>query len=706
MNDDLEQKLLAANETIGALRKRLMSLEGGGDRTPFQQQLKAYQDRIEEEQHKLRLSQAWAHLLVENSMDAIVGMNDQGIITHWNPRAASMFGWLADEATGRPFSEVVIHKMPQGGALPDSTHYSGDESSDGNLVGQLVEVNGSHRDGSPIPLELLLSVMKSQGQKQFVAILRDISERKKTEAALQVSHENLERQVQERTQELLDSNALLTDAQKAGKIGTFTFDLKRACWTSSEMLDAILGIETGYNRDIKGWLDIVHPGFRHKIWKYLKREALKGSQTLKIEVKIRRRNDGQQRWIQGYGRVMKDAAGRPERLIGTVQDITESKQFEEHFLQTQKMEAVGTLVGGVAHEFNNMLAGMTGRLYLAKLAVQNNNEALDHLGKIEGLSFKAAEMIQQLLTFSRKGQVTKKTFDLVMFIKEAFKLHRFSIPENIRMNTSFSQYALPVDGDEVQMQQILVNLLNNARDALEKVNKPVIDIRLELYEQPLDATDLSQENQHDRFAHLSVSDNGCGMSAETRRHIFEPFFTTKDVGKGTGLGLAMLYGAVETHQGRIEVESEPGRGSIFNIYFPLSEAATQKLTEQPGLPLAGRGETILLVDDEANLRMTGAEVLTRMGYHVLQAADGLEAVEEFIANEDDVAVILMDIVMPNLGGVAAAQEIWKRNSNVKVIFCTGYDKEEVTDEKDLRGSAFISKPYRVDELGQLIRNMI
>jgi len=379
--------------------------------------------------------------------------------------------------------------------------------------------------------------------------------------------------------------------------------------------------------------------------------------------------------------------------------------MEHRFHQAQKMEALGTLVGGIAHDFNNMLAGMTGNLYLAKKKVQGNPDVVQKLDNVEKLSFRAAEMIHQLLTFARKDRVSMQEFPLTPFIKEAIKLLQVSVPENIDVVQNICSDALQINGDGTQIHQVLLNLLNNARDAVEGVDDPRITISLK----PFHADEMFIKNHTNSrvgsYAHLVIEDNGCGIPNNKLEHLFEPFFTTKEQGKGTGLGLAMVFGAINTHSGFVEVESIEGKGSSFHVYIPLleTEHVAPSLQQEQGI-IQGYGEMILLVDDEEHIREVGREVLEELGYQVIEASDGLEAVDIFISNQDKIALIIMDIVMPRLGGVKAIERIRGIRPDIKVIFSTGYDKEATLPDKMQPSEAVIlSKPFNIETLSKTIR---
>jgi len=254
-------------------------------------------------------------------------------------------------------------------------------------------------------------------------------------------------------------------------------------------------------------------------------------------------------------------------FVGTQSDLSEIEDMEQRFHQAQKMEAIGTMVGGIAHNFNNMLAGMTGNLYLAKKRVGENPQVVEKLSKVEKLSHHAADMIQQLLTFAHKGIIQMKEMPLTPFVSETLKLLRVSVPENIALHQDICAEDLVIMGDGTQLHQILANLVSNARDALEGQDEPCITIRLESFQADDAFTEDHPDFETGAYAHLSVADNGTGIPEHQLEQLFEPFFTTKEQGEGTGLGLSMVYGAIKTHQGFVSVESIKGEGSSFHIYI-------------------------------------------------------------------------------------------------------------------------------------------
>ncbi|GAV20417.1 blue-light-activated protein [Mariprofundus micogutta] len=402
-----------------------------------------------------------------------------------------------------------------------------------------------------------------------------------------------------------------------------------------------------------------------------------------------------------------DDQGEITHYVSLQQDMTEHRQLEEQLLQSQKMEAVGTLVGGIAHDFNNMLAGIAGNVFLAKRKAGDNTEVVEKLDRVETLGGRAADMIKQLLIFARKDKVTMKTVMAASFFKEALRLAESGVPENINLSYNISEEQMLIQGDSTQLQQLIMNLLNNARDAVSGVSKPAIHCQLE----PFSADDSFRikhpENNTDNFIHLLVSDNGHGIPQDKLDRIFEPFFTTKSVGKGSGLGLSMVFGAVERHNGIIELQSEVGEGTVFHIYLPQVEQQPETISDKQVDIIQGQGEKILFIDDDDIMRSTTAEVLRGLGYEVLVSVDGKQGLETFKSNMKNIDLIITDLVMPEMGGLELAQAVRQFDGAIPIILATGYDMDDVlVGDIPLDNSLVISKPFSFSDLSQLIQKII
>jgi signal transduction histidine kinase/ActR/RegA family two-component response regulator len=400
-----------------------------------------------------------------------------------------------------------------------------------------------------------------------------------------------------------------------------------------------------------------------------------------------------------------------EKLVREAEEKVEALQKMEYaemkYQHAQKMESLGTLVGGIAHDFNNMLSGITANLFLIQRQIQSA-EVSKRLDKIGDLTMHAADMIKQLMTFARKSDVQMKQFDLRIFFSEAFKLARVSISEHIHCYSILPEDELLIQGDTTQIQQILMNLMNNARDALSGVEQPSIRVSLRRFTADGRFLKKHPDARPGEYAVIAVHDNGCGISKDKINRVFEPFFTTKAVGEGTGLGLAMIYGAVQMHGGVIDVKSRVGEGTEVSIYLPVIEENSNAIEpDAVSRIIEGHGEVILLVDDDESLLEANKELLIMLGYRVLTACNGQEAVSVYQKQQDEIDLVVMDIVMPLLGGVSAADHIHKLNPQAEIIFITGYDKDNrLSGEMASDSYQVLSKPVVVEELSRVIHQRL
>jgi signal transduction histidine kinase/ActR/RegA family two-component response regulator len=383
----------------------------------------------------------------------------------------------------------------------------------------------------------------------------------------------------------------------------------------------------------------------------------------------------------------------------------ERRGLEEQLVQSQKLESIGTLAGGVAHDFNNLLTVIGGNAQLGLARLPSDAPVRERLVEIEKASDRAATLTRQLLAFSRRQQLERKSISLNDTIHEIMKLLRRVIGADIEVRFNAAVRLPSVFADPSQVEQVVMNLAINARDAMPEGGKIIIetnDVMLDevyLHNHPL--------AKPGRYAEIKLSDSGIGMDAQTRARIFEPFFTTKEVGKGTGLGLSMVYGIIKQHEGLIEVYSEVGHGTNFKIYLPVAEKAIAAAIDQTQAPLRGGSETILLAEDEEPLRVLARSVLEELGYAVLLASNGQEAVDVYTANREQIDLVILDVVMPRMGGHEVYEQIRESGSEVPVIFMTGYSAEMVRSRfVENSNTPLLQKPYSIDVFGRKVREVL
>ncbi len=401
----------------------------------------------------------------------------------------------------------------------------------------------------------------------------------------------------------------------------------------------------------------------------------------------------------------RDKTGQQPYIFCIERDLRELRRLEEQFVQAQKMEAIGTLVGGLAHDFNNLLAGIMGNLFLLLKKTEEGPQK-ERLKSIQQMCQGAAGMISQLLIFARKDLVKIEPVRLKRFMQEFSKMYQVLIPENISFELGTIDADLVALTDVSQLQQVLVNLLTNARDALDGRSNPTIGVSIE----PFDA-DEAFITKHADLAQrelicLTVIDNGCGIADEVRDRIFDPFFTTKKLSKGTGLGLAMVFGAVQRQGGCLAIDSHPGQGTIVRLYLPRLREVTDDIRLTKGGELSyGQGELILLADDDSFVRDSHQEALVQLGYRVLAAADGIQALEA-LDNFPQIELAILDVVMPNLDGVSAGAQMRSNRPELPILYMTGY-AERLDRQQALPAEAeVLTKPATMAELSQKIAQLL
>lgn len=422
--------------------------------------------------------------------------------------------------------------------------------------------------------------------------------------------------------------------------------------------------------------------------------------------------EGEKHYIE-YRSVLISQPGETDYVSGIGRDVTQRLQaeyrlrhLEEQLRQSQKMEAVGTLAGGVAHDFNNILQAISGYAQIISLGTGPNEPMRGHVEQIEAAVERASQLVQQLLTFSRRVQPELKPADLNQIVKQVLDLLQRTLPKMITIGLELAESLSPVNADPNQIEQVLLNLGANAGDAMPEGGRLLVRTSNQTLDQAF-CQDHS-EAKPGEYVRLQVSDSGCGMDSVTAAHIFDPFFTTKELGKGTGLGLSMVYGIVRTHGGFIIVDSRPEEGSTFSIYLPAAggvaeeDSPASQAEAQPG-----GGESLLLVDDEPDILNSTREVLEHFGYKVRTATSGEEAVAAYEARPAYYDLVLLDLGMPGMGGAKALDKLRQLDPQVKVIVCSGYSSQGASLTASQGGAAaFVSKPYRTSDMLDAIRSVL
>ncbi|MDX2023778.1 MAG: PAS domain-containing protein [Deltaproteobacteria bacterium] len=391
-----------------------------------------------------------------------------------------------------------------------------------------------------------------------------------------------------------------------------------------------------------------------------------------------------------------DPQGAFMGIVVVVRDITTQRHLEEQLLHSQKMESVGQLAGGIAHDFNNMLSGILGAAELLRMEPDLGQRAIDLVDLMSRTSHRAAELTAKLLTFSRRGRMQNTPVDLHATIADVVAILQRSVDRRIVLTTDLGATHATVSGDPSELQNALLNLCINARDAIPEEGEIKIATRNVFFSEEKCRLSTFAVTPGD-YLEVAVQDTGLGIPQAIRARVFEPFFTTKPIGQGTGLGLAAVYGAVTTHGGAIELQSEAAAGTTFTLWLPLSAARAARPEKRSQIP-PGHG-TVLVVDDEDVIRDTCAMLLQSAGYTVLTAGDGEQAVEVFRQNRDEIALVLLDVIMPRMDGRECFLRLKQLRHDVRVIMVSGFVHESVIDDVMAQGAkGFLKKPYRRHEL--------
>jgi two-component system cell cycle sensor histidine kinase/response regulator CckA len=522
---------------------------------------------------------------------------------------------------------------------------------------------------------------------RLFGILQDVTEQRRAEAARRAAEHRLEHVV-------ASSPAILfTLPVTHGQFGDID-------WMSGNV-EVLLGYRVEETLEPDWWLDNIDPKERQAVVDEFKLEIL-GRGHSAAEYLFRHRN-GEFRWIRGETRLLRDTAGQPAEVVGSLSDITERKRLENQFRQSQKMEAIGHLAGGVAHDFNNLLTIIGGNCDML-LMDRPPTDVMEMLSEIRQAAHRAAALTRQLLTFSRRTVLAPKVVDLNELVHDSEKMLRRLIGEDVRLTTDLEAPLDHVKVDPEQLGQVIMNLAVNARDAMPTGGSLRIETRVVTSH---DVVAAVPEAPPGRYVVLAVVDSGAGMTPEVRAHLFEPFFTTKGPGKGTGLGLATVYGIVKQSAGFIVVDSEPGRGTAVRMFFPaVTGAVSPHSSASARGSLAVGAETILLVEDEQAVRSILHTALRRAGYTVLEASRSSDALR-LAREERRIDLLITDVVMPEMGGRELVERVAPLQPGIKVLYLSGYTDDAVVRHGVLQAEvAFLQKPFAMAALTNKVREVL
>ncbi len=518
---------------------------------------------------------------------------------------------------------------------------------------------------------------------RMVGTVQDITDRKRADEALRLSEEKFSKAF--RSSPTFITICTLNDDRFIDVNDAF---LNASGYSREEVIGRS-------SEELGIWVD---PADREKMAGRLREEGIVNNQEIKFRVK-----SGNVLTALWSAELI-DIEGEP-CVLAVILDITERKKLESQLLHSQKMEAVGQLAGGVAHDFNNILSAIMSYGYLLRNKLRDDEQSRDNIDKILLLSDRAAHIIQGLLAFSRKQHFEFVPVKLNNTIRNIEKLLAKFIGEDVGLRTRLTNKEPAIIADKTQIEQIIMNLATNARDAMPEGGS--FTIETEVVEIDENFIKTHGYGEPGIYALLSVTDKGTGMDEETKQKIFEPFFTTKEVGKGTGLGLSIIYGIVKQHNGYINVYSEPGKGATFRIYFPIIKAAAEKEKAKDLPDLSGKAEAILLAEDEPAVRDSIRKILEEFGYKVIDAEDGEDAVEKFAEHKDEIELLILDVVMPRKNGKETFEEIRKLKPGIKVLFTSGYTADIIQRRKILKEDViFISKPILPNKFLAKIREVL
>ncbi len=643
---------------------------------------------------------AWIHGIVENitdrklAQDALreseerfrllfeqcpLGMTMTGLDSRFmmaNPHLCKMVGYTESELTAMTFKDITH---------PDDIA-AGVQAVSDLVNGVILDYEGEKRyikkDGQSIWINLVVAPVRDKSGKvlHFLSMMQDISERKRAEAERLRLVAAIEHAAE--TIEITDEHGTVLYVNPAFE-RTSGYSRDQAIGKTSSTL------EEGRHE----------AGSPQHVWETISTGRVWAGHL------VNKRKDGTLFEEEATISPIKDGTGRIGSYVVVKRDVTNEVLLQKQLLESQKMEAVGTLAGGIAHDFNNLLQVINGYAEVALFGLKEGQPGHSEFHEIKKAARTAAELTQGLLTFSRRVESKLRPVSLNQELEQVAKMLARTLPKMITIRMHLSEPLDTVNADPSQLQQVIVNLAVNARDAMPDGGTLVLETRNVLLDDEYCKTHLG--SQPGRYVLLSVSDTGKGIDRTLKRHIFDPFFTTKEVGKGTGLGLAIAYGVVKSHGGSINCYSEPGSGTTFKIYLPSVASEQDQDPPAEAALLPGGTETILVVDDEESVRRLAETTLSMFGYSVLTATNGREGLEVFVREGPHIDLVILDLIMPEMGGIDCLREIKRIAPSTKVLIASGYAANGHIERALEQGAhASVRKPYETKQLLGLVRKVL
>ncbi|VVB95094.1 Chemotaxis protein CheY [uncultured archaeon] len=644
---------------------------------PFEMTFRGFQEsmaRLHEVNRTLEQSEMKFRSVVQAANDAIISSDSNGKIISWNKGAQTIFGYAEKEVLG----ESVTILMPEKYRDIHSRYFEHFRSTGKSRnEGRTQESSGLRKDGSEFPVEISVTTWKTEEGTFFTCVLRDITERKKA------------------LEKIREQAALLDKAQDAIAVRDLEHRIiywnKGAQslygWTEEEALGKNAN-ELLYKEQSSGLIEARKTVIAESEWKGELRQVTKDGHEIIVD----------SRWT-----LVRDNEGKPESILIINTDITEKKKLESQLLRAQRMDSIGTLAGGLAHDLNNMLTPIMLSLQLLKEKA-NDEQSRKLLDILENNSRRGADLIKQVMSFARGIEGERNTLQAKHIIDEIEKVAKETFPKEIEIRTDIQNDLLSIAGDATQLHQVILNLCVNARDAMP--DGGTLSITASNFCIDENYARMHNEAKIGPYISITVTDTGTGIPPGIFDRIFEPFFTTKELGKGTGLGLSTALGIVRGHGGFINVYSEVGKGTTFSVYLPAIKTEMQNVEERQLELFGGQGELVLVAEDEDSVRDITASTLEKYGYNVLAANDGADAVALYAKNKNKINVILMDMMMSVMDGIASIRAIHKINPEARIIAVSGLaEKDRLAKVADF-ANVFLPKPYTAEKLLKTIHEVL